>query len=293
MSRKTSPKELYCLLGHPVAHSLSPFIMNRAFAAEGIDAAYIPMDVPPGQLPGAIAALRARPIHGANVTYPHKTAVLSLIDEASPATRVIGAANTLALAEEKLLAHNTDAVGTVRALESIGGIDVAGQHVAILGAGGAARAAAYGLLEAGAARVCLMVRDSGSERPQVAELSRAFEPGAVSVVAMTDPAVVKRTVADATIIINATPVGMADGEQGALLDGHSLGPEHCCFEFVYHPLMTKFLSDADERGALVVNGLALLVAQAQASFELWTGHSFSLGDMFDAVSSELKRTESD
>ena len=293
MSESVGDKELYCLIGDPVSHSLSPFIMNRAFQRAGVEALYVPMPVAQEKLAGAIAAVRAKPIRGVNVTYPHKAAVLPLVDSTSTAVDVIGAANTLHLVDERLGAHNTDAIGTVRALESIGGVDVAGQRAFIFGAGGAGRAAAFGLMEAGAAQVSFGVRNAERTEPSLAALRAYFEGKVMGVVESGDTEATAEAIERADIIVNATPLGMGGTGSTPLADESWIGTPHCCFDFVYHPRTTPFLEAAERQGANTIEGLALLVAQAQASFEIWTGNDFSLTDMFEAVLTELTQKESE
>ena len=281
-------EKLFCVIGDPVSHSLSPFIMTRALDATGIDGAYMPMRVPLGQLPGAMAAFRAKGLSGANVTYPHKTEVLQLVDETSPAVDIIGAANTLVFHEDRVSADNTDCVGTVAAIETFSGAKIDGATVAVFGAGGAARAAAYGLLDAGAATVTLLVRDPSKRAAEVERLQGRFGADRIQARRSADEAA-REIVHSADVVINATPLGMGGTDSNALPDATWVRGGQCCFDFVYHPRSTPFLRTAADAGGEVLEGLTLLVAQAQASFEIWTGHVFELGDMFDALTAELDR----
>jgi shikimate dehydrogenase len=252
--------------------------MNRAFAAHDIDAAYGALTVPADRVVAAVQGLGALGAGGANVTYPHKTSVLEAVDRVSPAVDIIGAANTLVLTNNDIEAHNTDALGTARALQVLGGVPVSDRHVRIFGAGGAARAAAYGLLDAGAAAVTFAVRDTSRATSFVRSLRRRF-PGSE-----IDATPLHRGPGEAVdIVINATPVGMSGSDDASLLAGNTIEPAQCFFDFVYNPRDTGFLQAARRAGARTVDGLALLVAQAEESFRLWTGKRFSLPDMYEAV----------
>src|SRR5678809_1817273 len=160
---------LFGLLGDPVAHSLSPFIMNRAFAALGLDAIYMAMGVRPDRLAISFARLTALGIGGLNVTYPYKEEILYHVDAISPEAEIINAANTIARFDDELHAFNTDAPGTANAIETFTPTPVENAHVFIFGVRGSARAAAYGLLERGAQSVTFGVRSM--ERGAIASRS--------------------------------------------------------------------------------------------------------------------------
>ena len=151
---------LFGLLGDPVAHSLSPFIMNRAFSALGLDAIYVAMGVRPDRLAMSFAGLTSLGIGGLNVTYPYKEEILYHVDAISPEAEIINAANTIARFDDELHAFNTDAPGTANAIETFTGTPVDGCNAFIYGVGGSARAAAYGLLERGVRNVTFGVRTS-------------------------------------------------------------------------------------------------------------------------------------
>lgn len=281
----------YGVFGHPIDHTLSPFIMNRAFDECRIGGGYVVFDVGPDDFPDAIRGACKRGMIGANITYPYKERILEYVDRRSSEVEVIGAANTLRVDTDALQAHNTDAQGTVTALATLGGVSPAGKNVFVFGAGGAGRAAAFGLLTAGAAGVTFGVRNT-SANLQLLERYQTHFPtqrvGHVSTAGKTDE--FARAIEEAVIIINATPVGMSHVESTRLIDDDSwITENHVCFDFVYHPFPTPFLADAKRRGARTLSGLALLVSQAQAGFRLWTGREFPLDEMYRAV--ELEHTK--
>jgi shikimate kinase / 3-dehydroquinate synthase len=286
----TGRTRLYCVLGDPVAGSLSPAILNRAFARLGIDAVYTAQTVPRGALAPALAGLRALGAAGANVTYPHKEEAARLSDHRSDRVAAIGAANLLRFEADGIHAENTDATGTVLALERLACVSPKDARVAIFGAGGAARAAAYGLLEAGARSVVFLARDPHEASSAVAPLRASFPDRAVEVVPMFDPDARERrraAVAGAAIVVQATPIGMDRAPVFAPLDDPEwIGPGQVCFEFVYQPRETAFLATARRRGATALGGVRLLAAQASEGCRIWTGRGFDVAEMLDAIEAE-------
>lgn len=273
-----SDTRLYALIGNPVSHSLSPFIMNRAFDAAGIDARYVAMPVPAAQLATAVDGLRVLRAGGANVTYPYKESILAHLDHVAGDARRIGAVNTLVCGDDGITGHNTDAAGVVTALERFADITMGGREVYIFGSGGSARAAAWGLLVAGAAAVTFASREPARAGERVAPLCDYFRAPVDCV--GTDNRIAFEV---ADVVINATPVGMGSGDASPLADPSWIHPGQVCFDFVYHPRRTPFLEAAAQRGAKTVDGVALLVAQAAASFEHWTGTPFDPVEMAGAV----------
>jgi shikimate dehydrogenase len=247
------------VLGHPVAHSRSPAMHNAAFAALGLDWRYVKLPVPPELFERTVRALPGSGYAGANVTIPHKHAALSLADSATAAARAIGAANTLTFDDHGAVdADNTDAGGFLAAL----GESPRGRSALVLGAGGAARAVVWALIEAGASDVAIWNRTA--ERAD--ELARAFGARAI---ARPEPA---------EIAVNATSVGLHDGT----LPLEGLEPPAVGVELVYGS-QTPFATWASERGSRVVEGLEVLVRQGALSFRRWTGLEPPLDVMREAA----------
>ncbi len=277
---------VYCLIGDPVGHSLSPFIMNRAFERAGLDGVYVALRVSREDLPAAVAGLKAVGVRGANVTYPHKEAVLRFAGHRSRRAEILGAANTLHFTGEGTRAHNTDAPGVALALRRFGGSSLEGERVTIFGAGGAGRAAALGVLEAGASTVVFCERFPEVVEEGVDRLKRRFPDRSLSVLPMTGGEAVRRksAVAESDVLINATPVVAGDDTSGSLIaDSGTIRPDQVCFEFTYHPRSTAFIEIAGARGATCLDGLCLLVAQALESFRRWTGLEFEMEEMARAL----------
>ncbi len=241
--------------GWPVAHSRSPQMHNAALAAAGLaDWRYLRLPLPTELFAETVRALPAAGFRGVNVTIPHKHAALALADRASAAARAIGAANTLTFADGEIVADNTDAPGLLAALPE----SPAGRTVLILGAGGAGRAAAWALKGAGAADVAIW------NRTRERAISLAAQLGVRAVEAPER----------ADIVVNCTSVGLEDPDltfKALPLRADELGAGSLVVDMVYRAGETHLLEVARSRGARVVAGLEILVAQGAASFERWTG----------------------
>lgn len=258
--------KIYGILGRPVAHSLSPAMHNAAFRKLGLNAAYVAFPVT--DLPQAVAGLRGLVISGASVTIPFKEEIIPLLDEIDPQAAKIGAVNTVVREEGLLVGHNTDYLGAVAALKARTGI--AGEQFLILGAGGAARAVAFGILEQGG-WVCL----SDLDAPRAEALARELAVEAVPLEALDK--------CPASILINATPVGMAPDLEGIPLAPELVGRYSLVMDIVYRPLTTRLLREAASRGLTTIDGLQMLIHQGAAQFELWTGRKAPLGTMARAA----------
>ena len=256
--------------GWPVAHSRSPAMHEAAFAAAELEGwRYLKLPLPPELFAETVRALPAAGFRGVNVTIPHKEAALALADEASDAAREIGAANTLTFERNGAIhAENTDAPGLIAALGETW--DPAGRRVLVLGAGGAARAAVWALVRAGAADVAVWNRTHERAVALAEQLgARAVErPGA------------------AEIVVNCTSVGLVDADatfKALPLQADSLDAGSCVVDMVYRDGGTRLLEAARTRGADVIDGLEILVAKGAASFERWTGRTAPRQAMREAV----------
>ncbi len=249
-----APRTYLGVCGWPVAHSRSPQMHNAALAALGLgDWRYVRLPLPPELFAETVRALSAAKFRGVNVTIPHKQAALAVADRASEAARAIGAANTLTFEEGAIHADNTDAPGLLDAL----GEDPAGRSALVLGAGGAGRAAAWALHGAGAK---VTVWNRTPERAQ----ALATDLGVLATGA-PEPA---------DIVVNCTSVGLRDPEatfKALPLEADDLGAGSLVVDMVYRDGGTRLLEVARTRGARVVDGLEVLVAQGAASLERWTG----------------------
>lgn len=271
------------LLGWPARHSRSPQLHNAAFAAEGLDLLYLALPTPPAALGDVVAVLGQVGAVGANVTVPHKQAVLASCDRLTPEAELVGAVNTLVWGADGLVGDNTDATGLRDALAAdLTPAPSPGEGYLLLGTGGAARAAAVAIGRLDGEVVVVGRRsDAAAELADLAD--RAGAHGA-STCHLDDQAGVAHAMAASRTVINATPLGM-HGEALPLPVGR-LGPGQVAYDLVYDPLVTPFLRDAAAAGALAVGGLGMLVHQAAASFERWTDRPAPLARMRAVVGAD-------
>ena len=249
----TAETRLVGLIGDPVSHSLSPRMQNAAFAARGLDWAYVPLPVPGERLENAVEGLVALGFAGANVTIPHKTAVVGYCDELDEVAERAGSVNTLVVRDGRVLASSTDGPAVV------GLVDARGASVLLLGAGGAAQAVATSLLDAGAGALTVAARNAERAHALVARLKTLFPDQDVGAAEGWPPA------EDATLVVNATPV-----REEALVSPRG---EQQVVDLAYNPdrRPTALVEAARTAGCHVADGLEVLVAQGAQSFERWTG----------------------
>jgi shikimate dehydrogenase len=243
-------------------------MQHAALRAAGLDWRYLRLPLPPELFEETIRALPAAGFRGVNVTIPHKEAALALADTASDAARAIGAANTLTFEGGAIHAENTDAPGFLAALPA--SYDLANRTALVLGAGGSARAVVWALRQAGAAEVAIWNRT----RERASELASALGGRAVDAPGRAD------------LVVNCTSIGLRAGDapfKALPLDADSLGAGSLVVDLVYGDGGTQLLEAARARGADVVGGLEILVAQGAASFERWTGMTAPRQAMREAV----------
>ena len=270
------------LIGDPIGHSLSPAIHNAAFAALGLNWVYVAFEVAKGDAPAALAAMRALGVAGLSVTMPHKAAVAAAVDRLSPAAARLGAANCVVVSGGELVGHNTDGDGFLDALRAEAGFEPRGRDVAVVGAGGAARAVVAALAEAGVGRVVVVNRT-----PERAAEAVQLGDGRATVGS-------QKAITDCELVVNATSVGMGRGADDAgpddiPVDPALLGPGQVVVDLVYQPLETPLVAAARARGAAAHNGVGMLVYQAARAFELWTGHAPPLDAMRSVVLNSINR----
>lgn len=246
--------ELYGIMGNPVTHSLSPAMHNGAFAALGLNKVYLPFAVQ--DVDQAMTAFRVLGIKGVSVTIPHKQAVMEYLDSIDPVAEKIGAVNTLVINNGSIHGANTDWLGANRALSEK--IALKGASVLLLGAGGSARAIGFGLLEAGAS-LTIASRTPEKGRGLAAALGCPWLPLAEAGKAQADA------------LVNATSLGMGTQQEMLPIAVEALTNFRVVMDIVYAPLATRLLQAAAEAGCQTIDGLAMLLYQGAAQFELWTG----------------------
>jgi len=257
---------VYGVVGDPIAHSLSPVIMNAAFRRENVNAVFLALHAK--TLKDLLTCVREIPIHGLSVTMPYKEAVLPHLDNTDSHTTKVGACNTVVRAQDgKLYGFNTDTAGVVRPLERrLNTLE--GARILVLGAGGAARAAVFGLKERGS-EVYILNRS-------LAPAKKLAHQAHARMVKRPD---LKKLAFD--VIINATPVGMGNSRETPLQD-KEINARYV-FDMVYDPGETRLLKLAKERGAQTIPGIEMFVHQAARQFEIWTGKPAPWDEMLRVV----------
>ncbi len=245
---------VYALLGNPVGHSLSPIMHNAAYREMMLSAVYVPFCV--NNLTDAIRGVRAMGILGLSITIPFKTDILPLLDNITDDVRAIGATNTVMNRDGRLEGRNTDWIGLKTALESR--FNLEGKTCAILGAGGAARAAVYTVVQGGARPIIINRTIKTAERLAAEFGGEAFP--------LTDFDRVK-----ADCLINTTSVGMFPHSAESPVAAKNLGRFQWVMDMIYNPLETKLLSDAQRAGCGIISGLDMFVCQGAEQIRCWTG----------------------
>lgn len=274
-SRISGHTKLYCLIGSPVGHSGSPAMYNYSFARTGVDAAYLAFEIPLDKVQEGVAALKTFQVGGFNVTIPDKTAVAGIVDDLSPAARLIGACNTVTVGEDgKLTGHNTDGIGFVRNLHEHG-VEVQRKKLVVLGAGGAATAICVQAALDGAAEIAIFNRKDefyANGELTVEKLRQAVPACKASITPLEDGAALAEAVKGCDILVNATKVGMKPLDGETLIDPALFRPELVVADTVYNPRETRMIQEAKAAGCkAAVGGIGMLLWQGVAAYKLFTG----------------------
>ena len=265
MSRSSALQEVCVLVGQPVAGNPTQYMMEKAFARAGLEWRYLSCEVAPESLADAVRGIRALGFRGANVTKPHKVAIVPLLDGVSPAAEMMGAVNCLIGDDGKLTGENTDGKGFIESLRTL--TDPAGQSVVLLGAGGAARAIGVELGLVGAARITIVNRSAERGQQLADMLHERTGVATASVVWTGDYA----PTAETQLLINATSIGLNDPDARVPVDLSALRPEAIVADVVFNPVETRFLRAAKQHGCRTLDGLGMIVFQGAIAFRLWTG----------------------
>ena len=264
--------DLYGVVGYPIRHSLSPIMHNAAFSASGLNATCMAFET--RDLEGCIRGIRALGIKGMSVTIPHKSAVITLLDEVDGLAEKIGAVNTIVNYDGRLVGYNTDAYGALRALEEK--IGLSGKTGLIVGAGGAARAIGFVLKER-----CVHLTITNRTNSRGEELASSLK---CSFVPLRE---VERIQAD--LLIQTTPLGMHPLDERCIISAEVLKKGMVVMDIIYSPLETQLLKMAKARGCVAVSGFNMFIYQGVEQFRLWTGTNPPLSAMSRAVEKALSK----
>ena len=269
------------ILGYPLVHSISPAFQQAAFDHYSLPVRYYAWPTHPDSLEAEVGKLRSEEYLGANVTVPHKERVRPYLDRIDPLARDVGAVNTIVREGDSLVGYNTDAYGFVRSLKETAELEPRGKRVLLLGAGGAARAAAYGLAGEKIAELTIANRTYERARRLADEVRDAV--GQVGTIPW-DADNLEAAGKAADLIVNSTSIGMkhGDAETRSPLKAHQIAPGCLVYDMVYNPPETRLLIEARQAGASTLGGLPMLLYQGAAAFEHWTGREAPIEIMFHA-----------
>ena len=278
----TGHTRLTALLGSPVAHSISPLMHNEAFQLLNLDYAYLCFDVNEETLPAAVDGLKACGIRGFNLTMPNKNQIVKLLDELSPAARLIGAVNTVVNDKGHLVGYNTDGVGYMQAVKDAG-YDITGKTITIMGAGGAATAICAQAALDGVEKIHIFARETSRfwERTQkLVENINSTLPCKAVLHENKDTDALAGAISESALLLNATSVGMAPDTDSTIIQDTSLyHPDLIVSDVIYNPRETRFLREAREAGCRTFNGMYMLLYQGAEAFRLWTGKEMPIKEI--------------
>ncbi|MBD2280911.1 MAG: shikimate dehydrogenase [Dolichospermum sp. DEX189] len=264
----TGKTQLLGVIGHPVSHSLSPLMHNAALTKLGLDYVYLPFPIAPENLERAIAGFASIGIVGFSITIPHKQAILPLLSEISPIAQAIGAVNTVTRQGDKWVGTNTDVEGFIAPLQTTYHQDWSQKRAVILGNGGAARAVVAGCIQLGLAEIHVVGRNL--QKLQAFHQSWQNSPFAdkFQVHEWTE---LPNLLHQANLLVNTTPMGMYPHIEESPLSSQEISylPDAIVYDLIYTPKPTKFLHLAEKQGAIIIDGLEMLVQQGAAALKIW------------------------
>jgi shikimate dehydrogenase len=262
----TGNTSLYCIIGMPAHHSLSPTIHNAMYRKLGMDAVFLAFDVAPEYLEDAIHGMKAFGIKGMTLTSPHKQEVMKYMDHIDPLAKELGAVNGVVIKNGKFYGYNTDEPGAIMSLERHG-MDKKGSY-ALFGAGGAARAIAFGLAHKGVKSLYIINRTLKHAEGLKLDLKKRFPKMAIEVAALGS-AKAKNAIKESKYLLNATNITL-ENSKDTPVPARLLSKEKVVFDANYVPIKNRLLSDAKRNGCVTINGLELLVYNQAVAFELFT-----------------------
>jgi shikimate dehydrogenase len=270
---------MYGVFGDPVRHSKSPIMLNRAFRETGINAAYSAFHILPGTLKAAVEGIRTLGFRGVNVTIPHKEEVMDYMDVVDEGARMVGAVNTIVNDNGKLTGYNTDGIGYVRSLKEETGISIQRKNILLLGSGGSARGLAFALAKDGAGTIWIANRTKERAVQLAASISSFANAEGIGLTS-ADVAAISAKV---DIVINTTPNGMHPNVDEVPIETSWLHDGLIVSDIIYTPRMTRFLKEAQQRGAKIHSGFGMFIYQGAYAFEYWTGVPAPIEAMREAV----------
>lgn len=286
-NRITGKTKLMGVIGNPIEHSISPQLHNTLNKMLGLDFVYVPFRVETGALQDAVKGLKALGLVGFNVTVPYKNDVLEFLDETTEEVKIVGAANTIKNAGGRLYGYNTDTEGFARSFKEDSGTGFEGKKVAVLGAGGAARAIAVKVASEGAAGISIINR-TVSKAMEIAGIINSNIGTGTDCYRPEDSGAAE-ALFESDIVINTTSIGMFPRIDECPVDKNTVfREEQIVYDIIYNPVKTKLLKKAEESGCKVINGLGMLFYQGIYAYEIWTGLKISEEKLREAYACFVK-----
>lgn len=280
--------KLFGIVGHPIAHSLSPLMHNTAFKLLGLEYRYDAFDVEPVALSDAMKDFREEGFSGLNVTIPHKEAMFDLVDEIEESAQLVGAVNTVCFTDGKAKGYNTDVHGVIKSLEMYKQ-EIDGKVILLIGAGGSARAVVYAVLSKFAPAELVIVTRTVSRAEDLVKRFSSLTRTTITTMSTAQDSF-SDALQRASVVINATPVGMSPNVNNSpLLENAPIHDKQIFMDLIYSPLETALLKRAASIGARTISGLEMFLHQGARAFEIWTGEVMPLNDVRRVVLERLKR----
>jgi shikimate dehydrogenase len=280
-------EKIFGVMGHPIGHTKSPVFQQAALDHCGVDATFQAWDIAPEDLAAKVETFRAPEFLGSCVTLPHKQSIMPMLDGLADTATAVGAVNWILPEDGKLIGHNTDAPGFLRALKESAGFDPEGANAVVFGAGGAARAIVYALKTGGVSSLTIANRTVEKAQALASEMTDGkFRPSVVDL----DPTSLSDIVPFSNLLVNTTSLGMAGGPapSSSPVTAELISADATCYDAVYAPPMTPFLQEGERAGAEVAGGITMLVYQGVVGFELATGKKAPVDEMFAALAAAQK-----
>lgn len=276
---------LAAVVANPIKHSISPFIHNSAFEATNANGVYVAWEVEATDLAETVANIRRYQMYGINLSMPYKEQVIPHLDQLSEEARLIGAVNTVVNREGTLIGYNTDGKGFFKSLPSF---KISGKRMVLLGAGGAAKAILTQAILDGVGQISVFVRSASLEKTRSYLKKLQIETGfKVDLFALEDSQKLQDSITQADLLVNATSVGM-DGTSQPIPTGIVLPKQLLVADVIYQPFETPFLKWARSQGNHAVNGLGMLLYQAAAAFQLWTGKEMPTDQIWELLTQKYQ-----
>lgn len=279
---------LAAVIATPIKHSISPFIHNFAFEKTGVNGVYLAWDIEVSDLEESLNNIKRYNMWGANISMPYKEAVLPYMDELTASAQLMGAVNTVIHREGKLIGHNTDGLGFFNSLSQLVDFEVKGRAMTIIGGGGAATALIAQAALNGASHISVFNLDKYLDRTREKASALSQKTGVpIEVYPLENVSLLEEKVAQSDLLVNATSIGM-DGKSLPISEGFRFPSGILVADVIYQPLETPFLKLAKEHGLRTVNGLGMLLFQAAAAFEEWTGSQMPTEEIWQALEEKYR-----